>query len=73
MSGDVYKGFRIDTFQNADERWIARIRKVDGSWLTVDLPQGTGPREFLDTGPLLGTACDAIKEAKLSIDGGSIK
>jgi|HubBroStandDraft_4_1064222.scaffolds.fasta_scaffold160978_3 hypothetical protein len=69
----IYKDFHIATFQNADGKWIARIRKADGSPLTVDLPGSTGPREYLDTDPALGEAIDAIKTAKSCIDGGSIK
>ena len=59
--------------RNADGKWIARIRKADRSPLTVDLPSSTGPREYLDTDPVLGEAIDAIKTAKECIDGGSIK
>jgi hypothetical protein len=69
----IYKGFSIQTFQNAEGRWIARMKKADGSLLMVDLPGGTGPREFLDTEPVLGRAIDAIMTAKICIDGGSIK
>ena len=68
----IYKDFHIATFQNADGKWIARIRKADGSPVTVDLPGSTGPREYLDTDSTL-TSTDAIKTAKLCVDGGSIK
>jgi hypothetical protein len=73
LAQPYFADFHIATFQNADGKWIARIRKADGSPLTVDLPGSTGPREYLDTDPALGEAIDAIKTAKSCIDGGSIK
>jgi hypothetical protein len=68
----VHKEFHIATFQNADGKWIARIRKADGSPLTVDRPGRAGPREYIDTDSML-TATDAIRAAKLCVDGGSVK
>jgi hypothetical protein len=73
VSEDVeHKGFKIRVRQEGN-RWIATIRKSDGSPLLVTLSGSSGPRLSLDTTPPTYSAGAAIKLAIDAIDGGNIR
>jgi hypothetical protein len=67
-----YNGFKISMRQQ-EGRWIATIRKPDGSLLFVSLEGNTGSRLALDTQPPTCTQEGAIKLAKDLIRCGNVK
>lgn len=56
----------------ASNRWLAEIRKADGSNLIILLPDG-GPRASITTSAAALTAEAAIDLAKQAIDGKGMK
>jgi hypothetical protein len=70
---ELYKGYRILAYQRhpPDGRWLAEIRKADGSALII-LPDG-GTREFVTTSAATFSSEAAIALAKRSINGGGLK
>ena len=70
---DLYKGFSISANELRPNRWVAEIRRADGTRIKVDLPgDGGGLRKSIITDPPLRSAQDAISLAKQVIDSGSI-
>ena len=71
---ELYKEYRIRAYEHEPPgRWLAEIRKADGSPLAILLPDGNTRREFATTLAATFSADAAIKLAKLAIDGGSLK
>jgi hypothetical protein len=70
---ELYKGYRILAYQRhpPDGRWLAEIRKSDGTALVI-LPDG-GAREFITTSSATFSAEAAIALAKRAINGGGMK
>ena len=66
---ELYKGYRIRTYQRAPGRWFADIQKQDGSEFLILLERGGVPRRFIATTNATTTAGAAIKLAKQAIDG----
>ena len=72
---ELYKGYRIRAYERhpPDGRWLAEIRKADGSALIIVQPDGGTPREFITTSAAMFSSEAAIKLAKQAIDGGGLK
>jgi len=69
---ELYKGYRIRAYEReADGRWLAEIRKADGSVLVI-LPD-SGPCDFMTTSAATFSAEAAIVLAKRAINGGGMK
>jgi hypothetical protein len=70
----LYKGYRILAYQRhpPDGRWLAEIRKADGSALVIPPPDG-GTREFITMSAATFSSEAAIALAKRTIDGGGIR
>jgi hypothetical protein len=71
---ELYKGYRILAYQRhpPDGRWLAEIRKADGSALVI-LPPDGGTREFITTSAATFSSEAAIVLAKRAINGGGMK
>jgi hypothetical protein len=70
---EIYKGYRIRTYQRVPGRWFADIQKQDGSeFLILAEPDGV-PRRFIATTHSTATAEAAIELAKQAIDRGHDK
>jgi hypothetical protein len=71
---ELYKAYRILAYERRlSGRWLAKIRKADGSALIVAQPDGDTRREFITTSAAMFSADAAIKLAKQAIDGGGLK
>ena len=73
---ELYKEYRIRAYEQhpPDGRWLAEIRKADGSALVILEPDGGGTRrEFVTTSAATFSAEAALKLAKQTIDGGGLK
>jgi hypothetical protein len=72
---ELYKGYRILAYQRhpPDGRWLAEIRKGDGSGLVILQPAGGPRREFITTSAATFSADAAIAFAKRAIDGGGMR
>jgi hypothetical protein len=68
-------GYRILAYRRhpPEGRWLAEIRKTDGSALVIQPPDGGTRREFITTSAATFSADAAIALAKRSIDGGGMK
>jgi hypothetical protein len=73
MAEVEYQGLFNITVRQVAGRWIATIRKIDGTMLRVDLPGKHEPCPSLDTDPPTYSASSAIQLAKDAIEGGKIK
>ena len=71
---ELYKAYRILAYQRhpPEGRWLAEIRKADGSALVI-LPPDGGTREFITTSTATFSAEAAIALAKRAINGGGMK
>ncbi len=69
---EIYKGYEIRAYEREPGRWLAKIRKADGSMLEIPLPDG-GTRESITTSAATMTAEAAINLAKQAIDGGGMR
>jgi hypothetical protein len=71
---EVYKAYRILAYERQlSGRWLAEIRKADGSALIIAQLDGDTRREFITTSAAMFSADAAIKLAKQAIDGGGLK
>lgn len=72
---ELYKEYRIRAYEQhpPDGRWLAEIRKADGSALVILAPDGGTRREFVTTSAATFSAEAALKLAKQTIDGGGLK
>ena len=71
---ETYKGYEIRAFEREPSRWLATIRKADGSRLEILLPsQGSGLRASIMTSHDTLTIKAAIALAKQAIDGGGMR
>jgi hypothetical protein len=66
---ELYKGYRIRTYQREPSRWFADIQRQDGSEFFILLEPGGVPRRFIATTDGTTTAEAAIDLAKQAIDG----
>ncbi len=71
---ELYKGYRIKAYERQPPgRWLAEIRKADGSALVIQHPDGRTRRECITTSAAMFSSDAAIKLAKQAIDGGGLK
>jgi hypothetical protein len=71
---ELYKAYRILAYERQlSGRWLAEIRKADGSALVIRQPDGGTRREFITTPAAAFSADAALKLAKQTIDGGGLK
>jgi hypothetical protein len=72
---ESYQDYKIRTYQERPDAWVAEIRKKDGLNLTILLPDlyDDGLRSSLTTFPPKPIAQGAIDLAKRAIDGGGMK
>ena len=71
---ELYKAYRILAYERQlSGRWLAEIRKADGSALIIAQLDGDTRREFITTSAAMFSADAAIKLAKQAIDGGGLK
>jgi hypothetical protein len=70
---ELYKAYRILAYERhpPEGRWLAEIRKTDGSALGI-LPDGSA-RKFITTSTATFSAEAAIALAKRAINGGGMK
>jgi hypothetical protein len=70
---ELYKAYRILAYERhpPEGRWLAEIRKTDGSALGI-LPDGSA-RKFITTSTATFSAEAAIALAKRAINGGVMK
>jgi hypothetical protein len=67
---ELYKGYRIRTYQREPGRWFADIQKQDGSDFLILLEPDGVPQRFVAITRATSTAEAAIKLAKHAIDRG---
>jgi hypothetical protein len=71
---ELYKAYRIRAYERQlSGRWLAEIRKADGSALIIVQPDGGTRREFITTSAAMFSLEAAIKLTKQAIDGGGLK